>query len=256
MTYGCCLVMLRGWITIQAHVVGVCVYVCMFAVSQWTCLTRAFGEGLSAKPTHIIIIIISCIHEAKWLKIAPQSWQNLFSSSPSCFFSSFLLVSIIINNNNNNINCCNSVAWCPPSFCRFGHASMLLLVPVWAWQSYMSSCAGGSFHHLSSISFSLVCLFFFSFAVQHECIPQAILGMDIICQAKSGMGKTAVFVLSTLHLLEPNDNEGPHVIVSSLYPPPSLPSLPLTPLLLSPPSGHWSHPWISLPNLQGICSFR
>jgi len=27
--------------------------------------------------------------------------------------------------------------------------------------------------------------------------------MDIICQAKSGMGKTAVFVLSTLHLLEP-----------------------------------------------------
>ena len=40
-------------------------------------------------------------------------------------------------------------------------------------------------------------------AVQHECIPQAILGMDIICQAKSGMGKTAVFVLSTLHLLEP-----------------------------------------------------
>jgi len=24
--------------------------------------------------------------------------------------------------------------------------------------------------------------------VQHECIPQAVLGMDIICQAKSGMG--------------------------------------------------------------------
>jgi len=36
-------------------------------------------------------------------------------------------------------------------------------------------------------------------AVQHECIPQAVLGMDIICQAKSGMGKTAVFVLATLH---------------------------------------------------------
>ena len=32
-------------------------------------------------------------------------------------------------------------------------------------------------------------------SVQHECIPQAVLGMDIICQAKSGMGKTAVFVL-------------------------------------------------------------
>mmetsp|Transcript_7328 Transcript_7328/g.10920 ORF Transcript_7328/g.10920 Transcript_7328/m.10920 type:complete len:430 (-) Transcript_7328:131-1420(-) len=38
--------------------------------------------------------------------------------------------------------------------------------------------------------------------VQHECIPQAVLGMDIICQAKSGMGKTAVFVLATLHLIE------------------------------------------------------
>merc|ERR1712154_259221 len=30
--------------------------------------------------------------------------------------------------------------------------------------------------------------------VQHECIPQAVLGMDVLCQAKSGMGKTAVFV--------------------------------------------------------------
>ncbi|GAB2210753.1 hypothetical protein Droror1_Dr00016037 [Drosera rotundifolia] len=34
--------------------------------------------------------------------------------------------------------------------------------------------------------------------VQHECVPQAVLGMDVLCQAKSGMGKTAVFVLSTL----------------------------------------------------------
>ncbi|EDV27573.1 ATP-dependent RNA helicase DDX39A [Trichoplax sp. H2] len=44
-------------------------------------------------------------------------------------------------------------------------------------------------------------------AVQHECIPQAILGMDVICQAKSGMGKTAVFVLATLQQLDPVDNE-------------------------------------------------
>ena len=36
--------------------------------------------------------------------------------------------------------------------------------------------------------------------------------MDIICQAKSGMGKTAVFVLSTLHQLEPVDGET-HVLV-------------------------------------------
>jgi len=42
--------------------------------------------------------------------------------------------------------------------------------------------------------------------VQHECIPQAVLGMDILCQAKSGMGKTAVFVLATLQQLEPTEN--------------------------------------------------
>jgi ATP-dependent RNA helicase UAP56/SUB2 len=38
--------------------------------------------------------------------------------------------------------------------------------------------------------------------VQHECIPQAILGMDVVCQAKSGMGKTAVFVLAVLQQME------------------------------------------------------
>ncbi|KAG0335945.1 Suppressor of the cold-sensitive snRNP biogenesis mutant brr1-1 [Podila humilis] len=38
--------------------------------------------------------------------------------------------------------------------------------------------------------------------VQQECIPQSILGMDILCQAKSGMGKTAVFVLATLQQVE------------------------------------------------------
>lgn len=48
--------------------------------------------------------------------------------------------------------------------------------------------------------------------VQHECIPQALLGMDIICQAKSGMGKTAVFVLTTLHQIAPVDGEV-HVLV-------------------------------------------
>ena len=30
-----------------------------------------------------------------------------------------------------------------------------------------------------------------------------MLGTDMICQAKSGMGKTAVFVVSTLHQIEP-----------------------------------------------------
>ncbi|OMO90837.1 hypothetical protein COLO4_18844 [Corchorus olitorius] len=50
---------------------------------------------------------------------------------------------------------------------------------------------------------SLDAIFFGSSPVQHECIPQAILGMDVICQAKSGMGKTAVFVLSSLQQIEP-----------------------------------------------------
>jgi superfamily II DNA/RNA helicase len=44
-------------------------------------------------------------------------------------------------------------------------------------------------------------------AVQHECIPQAILGGDVICQAKSGMGKTAVFVIATLQQIKPVDGE-------------------------------------------------
>ncbi|KAI9175489.1 Suppressor of the cold-sensitive snRNP biogenesis mutant brr1-1 [Blastocladiella emersonii ATCC 22665] len=38
--------------------------------------------------------------------------------------------------------------------------------------------------------------------VQQETISQAIYGTDILCQAKSGMGKTAVFVLSTLQQLD------------------------------------------------------
>jgi len=42
--------------------------------------------------------------------------------------------------------------------------------------------------------------------VQHECIPQAILSMDVLCQAKSGMGKTAVFVLATLQQLDIKEN--------------------------------------------------
>eukprot|EP00397_Hematodinium_sp_SG-2012_P002687 GEMP01002695.1.p1 GENE.GEMP01002695.1~~GEMP01002695.1.p1 ORF type:complete len:432 (+),score=108.15 GEMP01002695.1:1169-2464(+) len=47
--------------------------------------------------------------------------------------------------------------------------------------------------------------------VQHECIPQAILGTDILCQAKSGMGKTAVFVLAILQqiVVEKGDKDTP-----------------------------------------------
>lgn len=39
--------------------------------------------------------------------------------------------------------------------------------------------------------------------VQHKCMPPAILGRDVICQTKSGMGKTPVFVFSTLQQIEP-----------------------------------------------------
>mmetsp|Transcript_38971 Transcript_38971/g.58811 ORF Transcript_38971/g.58811 Transcript_38971/m.58811 type:complete len:421 (-) Transcript_38971:70-1332(-) len=42
--------------------------------------------------------------------------------------------------------------------------------------------------------------------VQHECIPQAILGTDILCQAKSGMGKTAVFLLACLQQVDATEN--------------------------------------------------
>merc|ERR1712227_250129 len=41
--------------------------------------------------------------------------------------------------------------------------------------------------------------------VQHACIPQAILGTDILCQAKSGMGKTAVFVLASLQQIDASE---------------------------------------------------
>ena len=40
--------------------------------------------------------------------------------------------------------------------------------------------------------------------VQQKCIPQAILGVDTLCQAVSGMGKTAVFVLTVLQCLGDN----------------------------------------------------
>jgi len=41
--------------------------------------------------------------------------------------------------------------------------------------------------------------------VQHRAIPAAMTGQDLICQAKSGMGKTAVFVLATLQQIQPED---------------------------------------------------
>ncbi|GAV03413.1 hypothetical protein RvY_13840 [Ramazzottius varieornatus] len=48
--------------------------------------------------------------------------------------------------------------------------------------------------------------------VQQQCIPQANVGTDILCQAKSGMGKTAVYVISSLQTLDVNQ-EKPAVVV-------------------------------------------
>ncbi len=44
-------------------------------------------------------------------------------------------------------------------------------------------------------------------AVQHQCIPSATMGSDVLCQAKSGMGKTAVFVLSILQQIKVENDE-------------------------------------------------
>ena len=43
--------------------------------------------------------------------------------------------------------------------------------------------------------------------VQHAAIPQAILGTDLLCQAKSGMGKTAVFVIACLQTTDTSETE-------------------------------------------------
>jgi len=44
--------------------------------------------------------------------------------------------------------------------------------------------------------------------VQQITIPQAILGTDVLCQAKSGLGKTAVFVLATLQQMDEKPEPG------------------------------------------------
>jgi len=49
--------------------------------------------------------------------------------------------------------------------------------------------------------------------VQQNCIPQAVLGADIICQAKSGMGKTCVFVLAVLQQIDPKEGEVDTIVI-------------------------------------------
>ena len=55
---------------------------------------------------------------------------------------------------------------------------------------YLSFCC----HPIYNTTNTQITINMITITVQHECIPQAVLGFDIICQAKSGMGKTAVFV--------------------------------------------------------------
>lgn len=42
--------------------------------------------------------------------------------------------------------------------------------------------------------------------VQSQAIPRVLQGANVICQAKAGMGKTAVFVIGILNLMTPEAN--------------------------------------------------
>lgn len=43
--------------------------------------------------------------------------------------------------------------------------------------------------------------------VQQQCLQHSLAGVDILCQAKAGMGKTAVYVLTILNRLKKEDPE-------------------------------------------------
>lgn len=50
--------------------------------------------------------------------------------------------------------------------------------------------------------------------VQQECIPHALMGDDIICQGKSGMGKTLIFILSILQNIQPSNGQVKALVVA------------------------------------------
>lgn len=54
----------------------------------------------------------------------------------------------------------------------------------------------------------------FLFLVQQQCLQHSLSGVDVLCQAKSGMGKTAVFVLTILNRLQASDKECAALIIS------------------------------------------
>jgi ATP-dependent RNA helicase UAP56/SUB2 len=49
--------------------------------------------------------------------------------------------------------------------------------------------------------------------VQQQCIPRAIEGKDIIVQARAGMGKTAVFVISILNQMDEQSAKPCHAVI-------------------------------------------
>lgn len=50
--------------------------------------------------------------------------------------------------------------------------------------------------------------------MQQQCLVNSLAGVDILCQAKSGMGKTAVFVLTILNRLQSTDPECSALVIS------------------------------------------
>jgi ATP-dependent RNA helicase UAP56/SUB2 len=50
--------------------------------------------------------------------------------------------------------------------------------------------------------------------VQQQCLQHSLAGVDILCQAKAGMGKTAVFVLTILNRIKTDDKECSALIIA------------------------------------------
>ncbi|KAF1940644.1 ATP-dependent RNA helicase-like protein sub2 [Clathrospora elynae] len=75
------------------------------------------------------------------------------------------------------------------------HVSRSLVAEDWfRWRSAVAGCTRGG-------------------SLQQVTIPQAILGNDVLCQAKSGLGKTAVFVLATLQQMDEKPEPGAATIL-------------------------------------------
>ena len=49
--------------------------------------------------------------------------------------------------------------------------------------------------------------------VQQQCLPNSLLGLDILCQAKAGMGKSAVFILTILNRILENQIKGESAVL-------------------------------------------